>query len=296
MWRAVWRAAAWAAVGLGVSLAAAAAQPPAWTDEPPQLSRWIEAGWTAENAGRYLVAADHYCQAARFGSVEAQFQLGRLYRTVRPDPDGQAQAQALLTLAARQGHEAARLTLLAARDGAISPDRLPECLVDGRAPQFELAAVPANEPVPAEVVQRFVEALPPDKRRHAELIQRLAPRFAVDHRLALAIARAESNFEPRAVSPRNAQGLMQLIPDTAERFGVRNPFDPEQNVRGGLSYLRWLLQRFDGDVALVCAAYNAGEGVVERYGGVPPYPETRSYVDRILHFYRAPRHAPPPVQ
>ena len=132
-----------------------------------------------------------------------------------------------------------------------------------------------------------------DKRRHAELVQRLAPRFEVDPRLALAIVRSESNFQARALSPKNAQGLMQLIPETAERFGVRDVWNPEQNVRGGLTYLRWLLDRFGGDVALASAAYNAGEKAVERHGGVPPYSETREYVRRILGFYRAPLHERP---
>jgi soluble lytic murein transglycosylase-like protein len=77
-------------------------------------------------------------------------------------------------------------------------------------------------------------------------------------------------------------GLMQLIPDTAARFNVRKPYDPEQNVRGGMAYLRWLLAYYRGDVMLVAAAYNAGEGTVNRYRGVPPYAETRAYVRRIL--------------
>ena len=137
----------------------------------------------------------------------------------------------------------------------------------------------------------FVKALPADKRRHAQLVQKLAPRFKVDPRLALAIVRTESNFDAAARSPKNALGLMQLIPDTAERFGVRDALDPEQNVRGGLAYLRWLLSQFKGDVALAAAAYNAGEGNVLRYKGVPPFAETQEYVRRILTFYRAPRHA-----
>ena len=100
--------------------------------------------------------------------------------------------------------------------------------------------------------------------------------------LALAIMEAESNFDIVARSPKNAQGLMQLIPATAARFNVRNPWDPAQNIRGGLAYLRWLLAYFEGDLTLVAAAYNAGEGTVERYRGVPPYAETRAYVRRIV--------------
>jgi soluble lytic murein transglycosylase-like protein len=79
---------------------------------------------------------------------------------------------------------------------------------------------------------------------------------------------------------------MQLIPDTAARFNVRQPLDPEQNIRGGLAYLRWLLAYFEGDIALAAAAYNSGEKTVERYGGVPPFPETQQYVKRILAFVR----------
>lgn len=124
------------------------------------------------------------------------------------------------------------------------------------------------------------------------LIQRLAPGFGVDPRLALAIARVESNFNPEAISPKNAMGLMQLIPATAARFAVRDPLDPEQNVRGGLAYLSWLLRTFDGDVLRVAAAYNAGEGNVMRHNGVPPFAETQEYVRRVLAYYGAERHAP----
>lgn len=260
---------------------------PEWTDEPPALSRLIEDGYAAQIAKKPLLAAAKYCAAARFGSVEAQYRLGRVFLE-RHDQDGQSQGRAMLALAAQRGHEKARLVLA----DQPSAEDLPDCLLTGAAPTFEVReAIPLV--VPVEVVDRYMLALPRDKQRHAQLIRRLAPRFDVDYRLALAIARAESNLDPSAVSPKNAQGLMQLIPDTAARFGVRNAFDPEQNVRGGLAYLRWLLERFNGSVALASAAYNAGEGAVEKHGGVPPYAETQNYVQRILHFYRSPVHARP---
>jgi soluble lytic murein transglycosylase-like protein len=260
---------------------------PEWTDEPPALSRLIEDGYAAQIARKPLLAAAKYCAAARFGSVEAQYRLGRVFLE-RHDQDGQSQGRAMLALAAQRGHEKARLVLA----DQPSAEDLPDCLLTGAAPAFEVReAVPLV--VPVEVVDRYMLALPRDKQRHAQLIRRLAPRFDVDYRLALAIARAESNLDPSAVSSKNAQGLMQLIPDTAARFGVRNPFDPEQNVRGGLAYLRWLLERFNGNVALASAAYNAGEGAVDKHGGVPPYAETQNYVQRILHFYRSPVHARP---
>ena len=109
----------------------------------------------------------------------------------------------------------------------------------------------------------------------------VAPEYKLEPHLVLAIMATESNFDANAVSPKNAQGLMQLIPDTASRFGVRNIRDPVQNIRGGMAYLRWLMAYFEGDVSLVAAAYNAGERAVERYLGVPPYAETRRYVVKI---------------
>lgn len=123
-----------------------------------------------------------------------------------------------------------------------------------------------------------------------DLVMKMAPLYKVEPQLALAIIAAESNFDSRAISPKNARGLMQLIPETSERFHVKNAFDPVQNIRGGLSYLRWLLAYFEGDVALVAAAYNAGEGKVERYRGVPPYIETRAYVQRIVKSVGATHH------
>jgi hypothetical protein len=130
----------------------------------------------------------------------------------------------------------------------------------------------------------------PDQQKVLDLVRRLAPQYGVVPRLALAVIRAESNFDPQAVSTKNAQGLMQLIPDTAVRFNVRKPFDPEQNIRGGLSYLRWLLAYFKGDVILVAAAYNAGEGAVNRFRGVPPFAETRDYVKRIREIFHQDDH------
>lgn len=107
----------------------------------------------------------------------------------------------------------------------------------------------------------------------------------VDPALVRAVIHAESAFNPNAMSRAGAQGLMQLIPATASRFGVTEPFAPAENIRGGVAYLAWLLKRFDGDIVRATAGYNAGEGAVDRYGGVPPYAETQVYVERvgILH-------------
>ena len=120
---------------------------------------------------------------------------------------------------------------------------------------------------------------------YAEEVAAAAALHGVDAALIRAIMHAESAYNPNAVSRAGAQGLMQLIPATAERFGVSDPFTPEQNIDGGVSYLAWLTKRFDGDLTKVAAGYNAGEGAVDRYGGVPPYDETQRYVERvnILH-------------
>ena len=105
--------------------------------------------------------------------------------------------------------------------------------------------------------------------------------YGVDEAVVRAIIHAESSFNPRAVSRVGAQGLMQLMPATAKRFGVADAFDAAQNIRGGVKYLAWLLKRFDGNLSLAAAGYNAGEGAVAKYKGVPPYAETRRYVQRV---------------
>lgn len=105
--------------------------------------------------------------------------------------------------------------------------------------------------------------------------------YGVDEALVRAVIHAESAYDPNAVSRVGAQGLMQLMPATARRFGVANVFDIAQNIRGGVQYLAWLLRRFDGNLTLAAAGYNAGEGAVDKYKGVPPYSETQRYVQRV---------------
>jgi soluble lytic murein transglycosylase len=102
------------------------------------------------------------------------------------------------------------------------------------------------------------------------------------------VIRVESGFDPRAVSRKGALGLMQLMPETAATLGVRNPFDPRQNIHGGTRHLRAMMDRFGHDLPLAVAAYNAGERPVVLYGGIPPYPETRDYVAQVLRLYGAP--------
>ena len=219
-----------------------------------------------------------YCEAARSGDAEAQFSLGWMYANGRGIARDDAVAAALFALAAGQGHAAARKALQFIRDEGV---RLPDCMLP-------------DEPVVSEAAQQagvdpFAD-LPPQKQKIADLVNMLAPGYTVAPRLALAVITVESNFDPNARSQKDARGLMQLIPDTATRFRVKNAFDARDNIRGGLAYLRWLLSYYRGEVALAAAAYNAGEAVVDKYRGIPPYPETRSYVQRVLALFGNERH------
>ncbi len=133
-----------------------------------------------------------------------------------------------------------------------------------------------------------VGALSRGVRAFAHLIRTTAERHGVDARLVEAIVQTESAGNPTAVSPKGARGLMQLMPERAAELGVRDSFDPVQNVDGGVRHMRDLLQRFGGDVTLALAAYNAGEAAVRAHGGVPPYTETREYVRRVRSLYEGP--------
>jgi soluble lytic murein transglycosylase-like protein len=145
------------------------------------------------------------------------------------------------------------------------------------------AMVMNSEPLLSKPLPGLLDAAP--RRRgpsaYRPFIDHSASTHGVSAALVEAVIRVESQFNPLAVSHKGAQGLMQLMPDTARRFGVKNSFDPQQNIAGGTRYLAWLLRQFSGDVELACAAYNAGEKVVLRYGGIPPYKETRDYVRKI---------------
>jgi len=218
-------------------------------------------------------AAQLYCKAARLGDAESQFNLGWMYANGRGVERSDATAAFFFHAAAEQGLEQA-VRMLANVGGA--PNYVPECMIDRTPPQM-------TERPPPRAPTRTAETLPPDAPSHiVEIVKRLAPTYKLSPRLVLAFIKVESNYDIAALSPKNAKGLMQLIPDTAARFGVFRPYDAEQNIRGGMAYLRWLMAYFEGNVPLVAAAYNAGEGAVNRYRGVPPYAETRAYVMRII--------------
>ena len=122
---------------------------------------------------------------------------------------------------------------------------------------------------------------PSEAAVHA-IMAEAASAFKLDRALVQAIIETESAFDVHAISAKGARGLMQLMPETAARYGVRDIFDPEQNIWGGVRYMRDLLEKFNQDLPLALAAYNAGENAVTRYGGIPPYPETREYVQKVM--------------
>jgi len=132
----------------------------------------------------------------------------------------------------------------------------------------------------------FAQAMNTPRTEIDGIIKKYAQENNIDESLVKAVVKAESGFNPQAKSPVGAQGLMQLMPNTARGLGVNNPFDPEQNIAGGTKYLKGLLDRFDGRVDFALAAYNAGPGAVKKYGGVPPYNETKNYVKRVLDYQK----------
>jgi soluble lytic murein transglycosylase-like protein len=136
-----------------------------------------------------------------------------------------------------------------------------------------ISAEALNEPRPAEFA--------PAADSLGEMIDSIAAKHDVEAPLVHSVIKAESNYNPAAVSPKGAQGLMQLIPSTARRFGVENSFNPQQNIEGGVKYLKFLMELYHNDYVKVIAAYNAGEAAVSKYGGIPPYAETRNYVFQV---------------
>ena len=219
-----------------------------------------------------------YCRAARQGDARGQYALGWMLANGRGAARDDGAAAQLFGLAAAQGHPQAQAMLHMTNAAPNTP--LPACM---------LPDTPFT-PMPAEQAVLYPHAA---SKQIGALVDLLAPQFDIDPKLAMAIIAIESGFNTRAVSPKNAQGLMQLIPETAQRFRVKDTFDAEQNIRGGLAYLRWLLGYFRGDVQLVAAAYNAGEKAVDRYKGVPPYAETQEYVKRLARLYKHALHPYP---
>ncbi|MFA7504439.1 MAG: transglycosylase SLT domain-containing protein [Burkholderiaceae bacterium] len=233
----------------------------------------------------------HYCRAAGNGSTDALVRLGWMHLNGLGVKQDDAVAGALLRRASAYGSQLAGQLLMMVRG---RDERMPECIGD---------RVLANAIVePAQPIARGSNRISDparfstvpaslERQRLAAMVIRIAADFRLDPRLIMALIGTESNFDPNARSPKDAFGLMQLIPETAARFQVADVLDPAQNLRGGMAYMSWLLSYYRGDVILALAAYNAGEGAVDRHKGVPPYPETMAYVQRIRALYPVDRHA-----
>lgn len=218
-----------------------------------------------ETGEDYRRALALYCRAARSGDTRAYFNLGWMYFNGRGVARNDQAAEYWLRRAASRGVPQAQnlLRLLA----GVEPAK-PYC-PDGTTRSVEAAGgrFPAGAPEPPAAIRAAIDEA--------------ADGAGLDDRLLVAIVTVESAFEPGIVSPKGAIGLMQLMPGTAQRFGVRDPFDYRENLRGGAAYLTWLLRKFDGDLPLALAAYNAGEQAVTTYGGVPPFRETTAYVEEV---------------
>lgn len=268
-----------------------APRPPLSTVVPSQVLRWRQEAQALEHGENGQArdparAATLYCQAAQHGDAEAQYSLAWMLTNSRGIERDDAQAAHLFLAAAEQGMPQAQRMIASMGTPLGDP---PPCLKPPpiQPPVVVAAAAPRLPPGARPPVAAPVMPAPPPLPANApapivNFVKLIAPDYQLAPHLVLAIIATESGFNPNAVSPKNAQGLMQLIPDTAARFKVRNILDPAQNIRGGMAYLRWLMAYFEGDVMLVAAAYNAGEGAVDRYRGVPPYAETREYVRRVL--------------
>ncbi|MHC9244610.1 lytic transglycosylase domain-containing protein [Aeromonas jandaei] len=245
--------------------------------QAPRAMTALRQGQAAQHSGNLQKAIALYCVAASTGNPEGYFRIGRLLATGPASVRSVKMANSYLAMAMRLGNQQASRYYNPRVGNAPMGDQCGVGMRGGQGSYFALPSTPFN-------VEAYLARQSPSKQKLATMLRHAAKRHQVDVRLVLAIAIAESNLESRAVSAKNAQGVMQLIPETQQRFGVTQPFDPAQNIKGGVSYLKWLDRRFDGDWVLISAAYNAGEKAVERYGGIPPYDETREYVKRVLYF------------
>jgi hypothetical protein len=242
----------------------------------------------------YSRARQLYCAAARLGYRPAQIRLGWMYSNGLGAPRDLLLAGAWFRAAAEGGSLQARKLL--AFIGDPPADRQPRCTYASRYDEYAVATIPDFVPDddssgygtgnPLSGTAPYVNgSADPSRRQIEQWVRRLAPHYGLDPDLVLAVIYTESRFNPDARSPKNARGLMQLIPQTARRFGVKDIYHPVQNLHGGMAYLRWLLAYFKGNLKYALAGYNAGEGAVTEYRGIPPYRETQDYVHKVIRIY-----------
>lgn len=229
----------------------------------------------------YAQAYDYFCLQARDSSdANAQFAMGWMYSMGKGVEVNHDVAAIFFNMAAAQGHLDAK-EWLEKKAGDAAKASLPTCM---------------EKPLLTAVENTSAESFPDPNDlfyKHGpiyHMVKKHARTYEIDVDFAMAVIAVESGFNPKATSPKNAQGLMQLMPETQARFNVIDAYDAEQNIKGGLSYLRWLLAYFKGDVELVAAAYNAGEKNVVKYQGVPPFPETLEYIKRFSKYYKRKYH------
>ncbi|MGY6277878.1 transglycosylase SLT domain-containing protein [Methylomonas sp. MgM2] len=243
--------------------------------DSPENLRQLAINYEHGRAGikqNYQRAFELYCQAVLKGDVESTYNIGFMYF------NGRGMKRDL------------RVAIRWFKRAAAGGDRHAQMMVNRYA---DVADVEDESCKPHKPVVSLITNANPDRELVKNWVDQIAPFYGIDPELVMAVIKAESAFNIKALSNKNAQGLMQLIPETAERFGVSNVWDPIQNIKGGTAYLHWLLRHFDGKLDWVLAAYNAGEGTVERYHGVPPYQETQEYVKRILAWYPKSHHPIP---
>ncbi|MBL0920419.1 MAG: transglycosylase SLT domain-containing protein [Hydrogenophaga sp.] len=289
---------------LAGQVAQAQVQPQPQTADAQQRLKWriqAVAHELGEGTSRDMATALRlYCQAALAGDAVSARNLGTIHAEGRGVPRNDGLAAHWFARAALLGDQEAEALFRQLAVPAEKPDCVREMeLREARATaaqerQAELARQAEQQRLDDEkrvlstAYREHVDTA--EQRRVMKIVYKLAPRYGLEPGLVYAVIRAESNFNTHALSDKNAQGLMQLIPDTAARFSVSKPFDAEQNIRGGMAYLRWLLAYFRGQVPLAVAAYNAGEGAVDKHGGIPPFAETREYVRRVQRFYALDQH------
>lgn len=230
----------------------AANQPPTSVDLRQLAENYEHGRGVIQN---YAKAYRLYCMAVSRGDVEANYRLGWMYFNRRGVEKNNALAAGWFKRAADRGdpHAQKMVEILSATQSRVDQS----CTLTN-----------------------------PNRDQIEKWVHLWAPEYSLEPGLVLAVISAESNFNPNAESHKGALGLMQLIPTTAKRFGVNNAFDPADNMHGGMAYLQWLLQHFDGDVELALAGYNAGENAVAHYQGIPPYRETKEYIRRIAKTYQ----------
>lgn len=247
-------------------------------------------GKSGSNVNTYQEVHDQYCRVARDGDANAQYAMGWIYEHGKGVAKNSQIAHLYYSMAAEQQHalalESISETTVVKLEGDMLTE-LPKCMQPDpviviRTPQQTVVNAPLVEENP---ISERTAALFMSQKRIYKIVNKVATKHNIDPNLVMTFIAIESGFNPQATSMRNAQGLMQLIPETAARFGVKDAYKPEDNIKGGVAYLKWLLAYYQGNVELVAAAYNAGEKAVDKYRGVPPYEETKLYVKKIAKLY-----------